>query len=110
MAAAYLQKLRLFSRDVRLYLITAALFGFTVCQGIYPVLLNLYLLRLGFGGVRRPDQRRLSAARHALLPAGALGARWGVRRMMIAGLSLTMVGRALLPVTELMPSALLAGS
>jgi hypothetical protein len=49
MASAYLHKLRLFSRDVRLVLITAALLGFTVFGGIYPVLLNLYLLRLGYG-------------------------------------------------------------
>ena len=49
MVAAYWRALRLFSRDVHFYLITAALIGFTVFGGIYAVLLNLYLLRLGYG-------------------------------------------------------------
>ena len=32
-----------------MYLVTAALFGFAIFGGIYTTLLNLYLLRLGFG-------------------------------------------------------------
>ena len=46
MTSGYLDKLRMFNRDVRLYLITAALLGFTVFGGIYPVLLNLYIKQL----------------------------------------------------------------
>ena len=37
-----------FSRDVRLYLTANALFGFVLFGGIYPLLYNLYLLRLGY--------------------------------------------------------------
>ena len=48
-AAGYVTKARLFSRDVRLFLVTSVLFGFTACGGIYTVLLNLYLLLLGYG-------------------------------------------------------------
>ena len=43
----YLRALRLFSRDVRMYLLAAALFGLTYF-GFTTVLLNLYLLRLGY--------------------------------------------------------------
>jgi MFS family permease len=111
MAGAYLDKLRLFSRDVRLVLITAALLGFTVFGGIYPVLLNLYLLRLGHG----PEFIGLVNAAFMLalggfcLPAGGLGGRWGVRRMMIAGLCLVVAGYGLLPLAEFIPTTLQAG-
>ena len=45
----YLHVLRDFNRDVRLYLITTMLIGLTVDGGVYTVLFNLYLLRLGYG-------------------------------------------------------------
>ena len=48
----YVSKLRLLSRDIWLLLATSALLGFTVFGGIYSVLLNLYLLRLGYGDRR----------------------------------------------------------
>jgi len=105
MVTAYVQKLRLFSRDVRLYLVTAALIGFTVYGGIYDVLLNLYLLRLGHG----PESIGLVNAAAFLamalfsLPAGLLGTRWGIRRTMIAGMSLMVAGYGLLPLAELLP-------
>ena len=102
MIAEYLRMLRLFNRDARLYLVTAALFGFTVFGGVYPVLLNLYLLRLGYG----PEFIGLLNASGALavaifcLPAGAFGGRWGSRRVMIAGSVLLAVGNGLLPLAE----------
>lgn len=105
MVSAYLQKLRLFSRDARFYLITAGLYGFTM-DGIYAVLLNLYLLRLGYG----PEFIGLVNAAAAFvftvfcLPAGALGARWGSRRMMIAGVGLLVAGGGLLPLVESIPT------
>lgn len=45
----YLQRLRSFERDVRLFLVLPALIGFTVFAGINTVLFNLYLMRLGDG-------------------------------------------------------------
>jgi hypothetical protein len=36
-------------RNVRLFLISAALVGMTVLGGIFGVLFNLFILRLGFG-------------------------------------------------------------
>ncbi|MFQ5794339.1 MAG: MFS transporter [Candidatus Bipolaricaulia bacterium] len=110
MATPYLHTLRLFSRDVRLYLITTVLLGFTIFGGIYSVLLNLYLLRLGYG----PEFVGLFNAVGLLtfavfsLPAGALGGRWGSRRTLIAGLGLTSVGLGVLPLAEFIPSTLQA--
>ena len=110
MAITYLQKLRLFSRDVRLYLITAALSGFTI-DGVRAVLLNLYLLRLGYD----PEFIGLVNAAAALaftvscLPAGALGNRWGSRRMTIIGVGLLAAGSGLLPLVESIPTPWQAG-
>jgi hypothetical protein len=76
MVTTYAQKLRLFNRDVRLYMVTWILAGFCFV-GIYMVLFNLYLLRLGYD----PEFIGLVNAAGSLafailsLPAGALGGR-----------------------------------
>ena len=49
MPDTYLQTVRQFNRNVRLFLLSAALIGFTTSGGVQGVLLNLYLLRLGYG-------------------------------------------------------------
>src|SRR5262249_43875959 len=107
MLAGYLGALRLFSRDVRLYLLTAVLIGLTVFGGIYTVLLNLYLLRLGYHSdfVGLVNAAGLLMVGLTCLPAGSLGARWGVRRTMIAGMLLMVGGFLLLPLCELVPAA-----
>jgi MFS family permease len=108
MIADYARTLRGFSRDVRLYLFTAALLGFTAFGGIYPVLFNLYLLRLGYG----PDFVGLINSVGGLafaifgLPAGLISARWGGRQTMIAGLSVSVLAFAVLPLGELLPGTL----
>ena len=110
MVAAYLGKLRLFNRDVRLYLVTAVLRGFA-WDGIRVVLLNLYLLRLGYG----PEFIGLVNGAGALafslfcLPAGLLDRRWGSRRLLIAGLGLSALGLLLLPLAEAVPAGWQAG-
>jgi MFS family permease len=97
----YLRMLRLFSRDVRFFLVTAALVGLA-WDGIRTVLFNLYVLRLGYG----PEFVGLVNAAGALafalmsLPAGALGKRWGSRSMLIAGAGLLTAGFCLLPLAE----------
>ena len=101
----YIQKLRMFNRNVRLYLITWAFMGFGY-TGIYMVLFNLYLLRLGYG----PEFVGLVSGVGLLvfaifcLPAGALGSRWGSRRMMIMGMTLMAVGFWLVPLAEFIPN------
>lgn len=110
MATKYLQQLRSFSRDVRLYLISLALANFAFL-GIYGVLFNLYILRLGFG----PEFIGLLQAASWLpmtifcIPAGELGGRWGIRRAMIVGLILAVLGFGLLPLAEFTRTSLREG-
>jgi len=96
--ASYLRTLQLFSRDARLCLISQAWLGF--CHfGVYAVLLNLYLLRLGY------DLKFVSLVNAvgqlsfvvSSLSSGLVGRRWGNRRMMILGAGLSLVGYGLLP-------------
>jgi MFS family permease len=97
----YVHMLRLFSRDVRLFLVTAALVGLA-WDGVRTVLFNLYVLRLGYG----PEFVGLVNAAGALgfglmsLPAGALGKRWGSRSMLITGAGLLAAGACLLPLAD----------
>ena len=85
---------------------SSTLFGFAIFGGIYPILLNLYLLRLGYG----PEFIGLLNASGSLciaifcIPAGALGSRWGSRQVMIAGLLLLVAGNGLLPLAEFAPA------
>jgi MFS family permease len=105
----YLRKLRLVNRDVRLYLLGVALAGFSFF-GIYTVLFNLYLLRLGFGLEFIGLANGLSWLAMVVfsLPAGELARRGGGRRIMIAGTILTVAGFGLLPLAEFAPPSLWA--
>ena len=107
MIGNYLRMLRLFNRNVRLYLVSGALIGFTTAGGIYGVLLNLYLLRLGYGlefvGIISATGAISFAA--FSLPAGALGRRLGTRLMMTTGMVLIVVGNISLPLAEFVSSS-----
>jgi len=102
----YRRLLRLFHRDVRLFLFAAALQGFSI-SGVRSVLFNLYLLRLGYG----PEFVGLANAVGWLslagfsLVAGAIGARWGNRRALLAGIVLMIGGTGLVPLAEWIPIA-----
>jgi MFS family permease len=84
------------------YFVAVALVGFAIDGGIYSVLLNLFLLRLGYG----PEQIGLINAAGALtfglacLPAGVIGARWGSRQIMLLGLALMAAGSLMLPLAD----------
>jgi Na+/melibiose symporter-like transporter len=101
---AYIRRLRLFSRDVRLFLITAGLVAFA-WDGMRIVLLNLYLLRLGYGPEFIGLITAVGALAFALLTpiAGALGTRMSSRRLIIAGIALMAVGFGLMPLVEFLP-------
>lgn len=103
----YWHILRLFSREARLYLVTAALIGLTVFGGIYPALLNLYLRRLGYDLVfiGLVNAAGLSGVAIFSLPAGVAAKRWGVRRLMIIGLGLMVTGYGATALAELIPAA-----
>ena len=109
-ARAYYHALQQLNRDVRIYLLTAVLCGFTL-SGVYSVLLNLYLLRLGYdpsfiGTVNAAGQ---AAFIFLSIPAGAMGQRWGTRRLIIAGIASYFVGYAMLPLAEFAPAGWQAG-
>jgi MFS family permease len=107
--SAYLNKLRSFSRNAWLYLITFALWG--AFFGIQGVVLNLYLMRLGYGPEYVGWVNGLGRLVMGLcsLPAGALGGRMGVRRAILVGMLLGVVGFGLLPMAEFIPPALQQG-
>jgi MFS family permease len=101
----YISRLRMFSRDVRLLLVTSALLGFAVWGGIYAVLLNLYLLRLGYGPrfIGLVNSTGMLTVGVFALPVGVISARVGVRRMLIASAVLSGIGFVALPFAELAP-------
>lgn len=79
-------------------LLSQASLGFSFF-GIYAVLFNLYLLRLGYDlkfiGLANGVGQLCFAV--ASLLAGLVGRYWGNRRMMILGMSLNLLGFGLLP-------------
>ena len=101
----YIQTLQLCNRQVRSYLCAEGLSGFTVDGGIYAVLFNLYLLRLGYGPTFIGAVNAAGLLTFGLwsLPAGLLGRRWGSQRLLIVGLVMMAVGCSALPLAECMP-------
>ena len=97
-----------FSRDVRLYLMANALFGFVLFGGIYPLLYNLYLLRLGYNTEFVGLANATGALCFALssLPSGMLGGRWGSRFTMVVGICVAVAGFGLLSQAELISSGI----
>ena len=93
------QALRAFHPDVYKYLFAVSIVGFSYF-GFVSVLLNLYLLRLGYGtdfiGLVNGGIAFAFAA--SSLPAGALGSRLGMRRTAAIGMGLLTVGMTLVPV------------
>ena len=104
MTTNYVKTLHLFSRDVRLFLISSALLG--MCWvGIYGVLFNLFVVRLGYDLTFVGLISATSALAYAVIafPAGAIGGRWSVRRTMILGFCLVVVGLVLPPLAQFTP-------
>ncbi len=108
MFANYIDSVRSLPRAVRLYLVAAFTVGFTVFGGIFSVLNNLYLLRLEYDTafIGLISAGNLLIMGLVGLPSGAAGRRWGSRRVMIAGLFLTMLGYLLFGLAELIPATL----
>lgn len=95
--AEYIQAFLQLSRDVRLFMVSALVSG--VCyMGIYFLLFNLYLLRLGYGLEFIGVFVSVGAFSFAVssLPAGMAGRRFGSRRPMIFGMVILTVGLGML--------------
>jgi MFS family permease len=97
---------RRLDRNVRLLLFAAGLTGMTVLGGIFGVLFNLFILRLGYGTefIGLVNATGLLAFAAPSLLAGWLGSRWGTRPTLILGLAITAVGYGLLSLTDLLPT------
>jgi MFS family permease len=104
-ARRYVYGLRQLGPNMGRYYLAVSLIGFAVDGGVYAVLLNLYLARLGYG----PEVIGLVNAAgtvvfaFASVPAGILGERWGNRRLMLWGLGLMLLGGLLLPPAVRLP-------
>ncbi len=88
----YLQKIRLFRRNVRLLLLSLALSG--IAFGVYSLLFNFYILGLGFNEAQLG--RLLTTHSTALflgaVPAGAIADRLGRKRsLLISSLAVGLV-------------------
>ena len=99
----FLQMLRQFDRDLILFMFASALVGFCLFGGIFSLLFNLYLLRLGYGPVFIGQVNSIGSLAFALssLPASFIGSRIGNRRTMIIGLFLAVVGHGLVSQADL---------
>lgn len=102
----FLHSSRAYSRDVKLYLLTSALLGFSYF-GFVSVLLNLYLLRLGYDPafIGLVNAGAPIAFASTSVPAGMLGKRIGSRKAVIIGITVLAISIGLLPLSELLPQA-----
>ncbi|HEX9595339.1 MAG TPA: MFS transporter [Anaerolineales bacterium] len=101
---SYLQAIRLIPRDAWKLMWVSVVVGFGYF-GIYGVVFNLYVLRLGYGpefvGVLNGTTFLASAL--CAVPAGMVGRRWGLRRGILGGYGLWLVASILLPLTQWIP-------
>lgn len=102
----YLYTLRLFSPSLRRFLLAVGMVT-TVDFGIFAVLFNLYLLRLGFDaravGLLAGAGQVVWAA--AALPAGMLSSRIGLRNTFQWGMGIYSLAMALSLLVERLPAA-----
>lgn len=91
-----------YSRNARLFLLSATIAGFSY-SGIYFLLANLFLVRLGYEAQFIGFFVATGSLSFAVgsLPAGVLGRRWGSRRTMTAGYAVLAVGLALVSLAPL---------
>lgn len=107
MLTDYLGIIRTFNRNILLYLTATAILGFALDGGVYSVIFNLYLLRLGYGPefIGQINSAGLTTFALASLPAGALAGRFPARIVMTLGLALMVAGAIFLPLAELLAPA-----
>jgi len=100
----YWENLKRFNSNVRYFLIAAAVHGF-VFFGIYALLLNLYLLRLGYESAFIGLVNGLGPLMLAVfsLPAGIVSRRVGSRRVMFWSYFAMAIFFGLLPLSEWLP-------
>ena len=104
MLGRILSPIRAFNSQARLFFIVLVGMCFVV-DGVYTVLLNLYMLRLGYGTefIGLVNAVGLLTFACVSLPAGILGSRLSTTLLMKAGAAISVVGGLLLPQAELLP-------
>ncbi|MFP6591964.1 MAG: MFS transporter [Candidatus Latescibacterota bacterium] len=102
MIQGYLAAWPQFSRNSRLFLLSATIAGFSY-SGIYFLLANLFLVRLGYDEQFIGVFVATGALSFAMssLPAGVVGRRWGCRRAMTVGYAFLACGLALVSLAPL---------
>ncbi|MCY3735319.1 MAG: MFS transporter [Gemmatimonadaceae bacterium] len=97
-------------RDVKLYMAGAALIGFSAF-GIYAVLFNLYLLRMGYGVDSIGQFNAAGLLAFALFSpvAGNWGRRAGCRRALVGGAVLMVAGYLLMSLAGSVPGTVRSG-
>lgn len=99
------RSVRRYGRDVRLVLAVSAMLSFTV-DGVFPVIFNLYILRMGYGPefVGQANSVALVVFSLASLPAGTLGTRFGARRVMVSGVVISLLSTWALTLSDSLPA------
>ena len=110
MLGSLVSTFRNFNRSIRLFLLASLLLGLGV-DGVYAVLFNLFMLRLGYDAdfIGVVNSAGLFAFAFVGLPAGLLGSRWGSRIMLVGGLVFVLTGAILLPFAEFGPKSMQGG-
>lgn len=100
----FLRRLQ-YNQQTLLFFVTILALGFTI-DGVYGVLFNLYLLRLGYDTTFIGQINAVGLFAFALMsfPAGIFGAWWTSSRMLRAGIGFILVGASLLPFSEWSPN------
>lgn len=101
---AYMEAVRLIHRDAWKLMLVPIVVGFGY-GGIYTVVFNLYLLRLGYGvefvGLLSGMALLISAL--GGIPAGMVGRRWGLRVGVLGGYWLWVGASLVIPLAEWLP-------
>ena len=107
MLGRIIKAVRDFSPQARLFFIVLVGMCFVV-DGVYNVLVNLYLLRLGYGTefIGLVNAAGLLTFAFVSLPAGILGSRLSNSLLMKIGAAISMVGGLLVPQAEMLPTGL----
>ncbi len=94
-----------FNQQARRFFMTIVALGFVI-EGVYAVLLNLYLLRLDYDARFIGEVNSVGLLTFAMvsLPAGILGTRWSGAMMLRVGLGIILLGTFLLPLAEYSPT------
>ena len=97
----YIKRFASLGRDVKLHILSMSFIGFGYF-GIYLVLFNLYLLRLGYGPRFIGLVNGVAYLGYSVfaLAAGALGSRFGSKRVAISGAGMASVALILVSVSE----------